>query len=183
MNSSLGLLSMVLEQRIAVAVVEHQGQFLVGIRPEGAKLAGMWEFPGGKVEAGESLAAAAERECAEETGLSVQVVELLLDQRFTYPHGVVHLFFFACRLQMAVTQTDVTQMAVTQMAVTQTAGSRSAGSRAAESWPQPRHPFRWVSRRSLAELPFPAGNRELLRRLQSSPTSSEFDETASSAPR
>lgn len=157
---------MVLEQRIAVAVVEHQGQFLVGIRPEGAKLAGMWEFPGGKVEAGESLAAAAERECAEETGLSVEVVELLLDQLFTYPHGVVHLFFFACRLQAAGSQ-----MAETQ----------AAGSRVAESWPQPRHPFRWVLRSSLAELPFPAGNRELLRRLQSPPTSSVFDDKPSSA--
>lgn len=136
---------MMLEQRIAVAVVEHQGQFLVGIRPEGTKLAGMWEFPGGKVEAGESLAAAAERECAEETGLAVNVVELLLDQTFTYPHGVVHLFFFACRL-------------------------RTAQTRAAETWPQPRDPFRWVSRSGLTDLPFPAGNRDLLGKLQSQPT-------------
>ena len=58
---------------IAVAVVEHRGKYLIGRRPEGAALAGLWEFPGGKVEPGESPADAARRECLEETGLDVVV--------------------------------------------------------------------------------------------------------------
>ncbi len=39
---------------IAIAVVERDGEYLIGQRPEGATLAGYWEFPGGKVEPGES---------------------------------------------------------------------------------------------------------------------------------
>src|SRR5437764_2006476 len=56
---------------IAVAVVEKDGHFLVGQRPEGVSLAGLWEFPGGKIEPGESPEAAAVRECLEETGVDV----------------------------------------------------------------------------------------------------------------
>jgi mutator protein MutT len=55
---------------IAVAVVEHQGRFLIGKRPDDAALGGYWEFPGGKVEQGESPADAAIRECLEETGVA-----------------------------------------------------------------------------------------------------------------
>ena len=44
---------------IAVAVVELDGKFLIGLRPEGIPLAGLWEFPGGKVELDESPAEAA----------------------------------------------------------------------------------------------------------------------------
>ena len=44
---------------IAVAVVRYDGKFLIGRRPEGVPLAGLWEFPGGKVHAGETPEAAA----------------------------------------------------------------------------------------------------------------------------
>ncbi len=53
--------------RIAIAVVEHDGNFLIGLRPSGAVLGGLWEFPGGKVEPDETPEAAAARECLEET--------------------------------------------------------------------------------------------------------------------
>ena len=58
---------------IAVAVVERDGSFLIGLRTAGLSLAGMAEFPGGKVEPGESPSAAAVRECLEETGLQIEV--------------------------------------------------------------------------------------------------------------
>lgn len=63
--------------RIAIAVVEHQGRYLVGRRPEGVRFAGYAEFPGGKVEADETPEAAAVRECREETGLAVEVAATL----------------------------------------------------------------------------------------------------------
>ena len=82
---------------IAVAVVEHEGRFLVGKRPAGVPLAGLWEFPGGKIEPGESLEAAAMRECLEETGVAVEPLFRYPDHEQSYEHGRVALCFVACR--------------------------------------------------------------------------------------
>lgn len=60
-------------------------------------LAGLWEFPGGKVQPNESPDEAAVRECREETGLTVVVVEKYSDVVQQYDHDRVHLYFFACR--------------------------------------------------------------------------------------
>ena len=81
---------------IGIAVVEHQGCYLVGIRPPGASLAGFAEFPGGKCEAGEEPATAAVRECLEETGLRVEVLELLTRRLYEYAYGSVDLHFYLC---------------------------------------------------------------------------------------
>ena len=81
---------------IGIAVVEYQGRFLVGIRPPGASLAGFAEFPGGKCEEAEAPAAAAVRECWEETGLEIAIRELLMQRRYEYYHGSVDLNFFLC---------------------------------------------------------------------------------------
>lgn len=83
---------------IAVAVVEHRGKFLIGRRPEGVALAGLWEFPGGKVRPGETPADAARRECLEETGLEVTVGAPYPEVVQQYDHDRVHLHFFACSL-------------------------------------------------------------------------------------
>jgi 8-oxo-dGTP diphosphatase/A/G-specific adenine glycosylase len=82
---------------IAIAVVEHHGSLLVGRRPEGGALAGLWEFPGGKIEPGETAEAAAVRECLEETGLAVEPMFRYPTHTHDYPHGSVELFFVACR--------------------------------------------------------------------------------------
>jgi len=81
---------------IAVAVVRHAGKYLIGRRPEGVPLAGLWEFPGGKVEAGETPEAAAVRECREETGLDVTIESAYPDVVQQYDHDRVRLHFFAC---------------------------------------------------------------------------------------
>lgn len=84
---------------IAIAVVRDGERFLVGVRGAGAVLAGKSEFPGGKVEPGETPAAAAVRECREETGLEVEVEFEYPSREEAYEHGRVALRFFACRLR------------------------------------------------------------------------------------
>ncbi len=84
--------------RIAIAVVEHEGRFLIGRRPEGVPLAGLWEFPGGKIEAGETAEQAAVRECREETSLTVQPLFRYPTAAHEYAHGAVELDFVACGL-------------------------------------------------------------------------------------
>lgn len=82
---------------IAIAVVEHDDQFLVGQRPSGVALAGYWEFPGGKIQTGETPEQAAIRECHEETGLTVEPVGAYTPHTHVYEHGTVRLHFIACR--------------------------------------------------------------------------------------
>ena len=80
--------------RIAIAVIEHQGRYLVGTRPQGGPLAGYNEFPGGKVEPGESPREAAARECREEACLEADLDDDPVEFTYDYEHGRVHLFFF-----------------------------------------------------------------------------------------
>ena len=79
---------------IAIAVVEFDDKFLIGERPEGAPLAGYWEFPGGKVEPGETPRETAARECREETGLEVTIGEEYPEVIHEYEHGKLRLHFF-----------------------------------------------------------------------------------------
>jgi 8-oxo-dGTP diphosphatase len=82
--------------QIGIAVVEHRGRYLVGVRPDGGPLGGCAEFPGGKCHAGETSGRCARRECLEETGLEVQAVDLLMRRTFSYPHGTFDLHFWLC---------------------------------------------------------------------------------------
>lgn len=81
---------------VGIAIVCQQQRVLVGIRPAGTTLAGLHEFPGGKCLPEETPAACAVRECEEETGLRVTVLELVDHRVHTYPHGQVELSFFLC---------------------------------------------------------------------------------------
>jgi len=83
---------------IAVAIIEHDGKFLLQQRRADQVLSGKWEFPGGKLEAGESPAQAAVRETFEETGLAVRAERTMLEVRHTYEHAPVHLHFIRCSL-------------------------------------------------------------------------------------
>lgn len=83
---------------IAISVIEQDGHFLVGRRPPGVPLAGLWEFPGGKIEIGESAATAAQRECREECGLEIEVEQTLSVVEHAYEHGTLKLFFMAAHI-------------------------------------------------------------------------------------
>jgi len=82
--------------QIGIAVVEHRGRYLVGMRPADGPLGGCSEFPGGKCRPGETSGLCARRECLEETGLEVRAVDLLMHRTFTYPHGTFDLHFWLC---------------------------------------------------------------------------------------
>ena len=82
---------------IAIAVVEQEGRFLIGQRGPTVRWPGLWEFPGGKVEPGETPEQAAVRECREETGLGGGRRRSTTGLFTAIAHGDVELHFFACR--------------------------------------------------------------------------------------
>ena len=127
MSPSLGTTT-----EIAIAVVEHDGRYLIGLRPPNVPLPGLWEFPGGKLRPGETPAQAAERECLEETGLAIVVGEAFPDVLHTYEHGRLLLHFFRCRLGDPVAAAAVPTR------------------------------FRWVPGGKLVDYAFPAANAELV---------------------
>lgn len=83
---------------VAAAVIERDDSFLVTRRPGGVHLEGYWEFPGGKCDAGESLAACLEREILEELEAEVVVGREIFSVAHDYPERVVELHFFECEL-------------------------------------------------------------------------------------
>jgi 8-oxo-dGTP diphosphatase len=78
----------------AAVILRADGAFLLARRPAGKVYAGWWEFPGGKVEAGEPAADALARELHEELGIDVRRAWPWLTRVFTYPHATVRLNFF-----------------------------------------------------------------------------------------
>lgn len=124
-------------QRIGIAVVEHQGAYLVGVRGPDQPLAGCAEFPGGKCEPDESPRDCAVRECREETGLAVIPQRLIEEVRFSYPHGDVELHFWLCQpAERASISTD-------------------------------HRGYRWVPTAELGTLNFPEANRPVIEWLRS----------------
>ncbi|QDU78514.1 8-oxo-dGTP diphosphatase [Polystyrenella longa] len=89
---------MKLPKRIGIAIVEHDGKYLIGVRQATQTLAGKAEFPGGKCLPEESAADCAVRECQEETGLDVRVQKMIYEIEHRYSHDVVALQFWLCEL-------------------------------------------------------------------------------------
>lgn len=81
----------------AVTAIEREGRWLVLRRPSAGLLGGLWEFPGGKLEPGESPEAAGRRELREETGLTVDVLDHVATVRHEYSHFRVALHLFRSR--------------------------------------------------------------------------------------
>ena len=83
---------------VLAAVIERDGRFLVTRRQKGTHLDGLWEFPGGKCEPGETHAQCLARELREELGLEAVVGDELLVTEHAYPERTVRLHFRRCTI-------------------------------------------------------------------------------------
>lgn len=84
------------ELRVVAGVLRREDTVLAALRPAHKREGGLWEFPGGKVDPGESDADALVRELREELGVTVHVGAHIADSVFPYAHGTVRLVALAC---------------------------------------------------------------------------------------
>lgn len=133
---------------VAAGLVFRNGRLLITRRMEGSHLAGLWEFPGGKLEPGESFEQALVRELDEELGIAVEVCELVETIVHNYPEKSVCLKFFRCRWVAREPQTrEVAGLA-------------------------------WIAREELGDYEFPAADARLLDLLRNPATVSPADWSA-----
>jgi len=85
--------------QVAAGLIFHQGRYLITRRKAGTHLGGLWEFPGGKREPGESLQACLRRELREELGVEITTPARFHVVRHDYPDKRVELHFFRCTIQ------------------------------------------------------------------------------------
>ena len=83
---------------VAAAIVERDGRFLMARRLKGTHLEGLWEFPGGKVDPGETLECCLVRELEEELGVGCTVRSLRWSTAHDYPSQRVELHFYDCTI-------------------------------------------------------------------------------------
>jgi 8-oxo-dGTP diphosphatase len=117
-------------------VQDAAGRYLITRRRAGSHLAGLWEFPGGKREPGESLEAALERELTEELSARFVVGEKVDAVRWEYPERTVVIHFYRCRLESGTIE------------------------------PREQQIMAWVEPERLVELDFPPADRALIERLR-----------------
>ena len=119
---------------VAVALVDPDGRVLIAQRPEGKSMAGLWEFPGGKVENGETPEAALIRELGEELGIAVKEACLAPFTFASHTYSEFHLLMplYVCRRW--------------------------------DGTPQPRHhaALKWVRPKDLSDYPMPAADLPLI---------------------
>jgi mutator protein MutT len=84
---------------VAAGLIHHNGCYLIARRKPGVHLAGFWEFPGGKREAGESLTECLRRELFEELSISIDLPIPYQIVRHDYPDKIVELHFFRCAIE------------------------------------------------------------------------------------
>lgn len=80
--------------QVAAAVIIKDSKCLITRRSPGQNLAGLWEFPGGKLEPGETPEGCLQREIREELAIDVTVGPLIAESRFGYPSGSIHLLAY-----------------------------------------------------------------------------------------
>lgn len=120
---------------VVAALMKRQGKVLVGQRPEGASLAGNWEFPGGKIELGESPEAALARELHEELGIEAEVGPLKFVDTHTYGKTGILFLFYEVKYWKGQVKT------------------------------QQHLDLRWVTPKELAQLEIPEANRKFLQKI------------------
>lgn len=84
-------------RRVAAAVLEKDGKILIARRMAGDALAGKWEFPGGKLEPGETPPECLRRELAEEFGIDSEIGEFVCASEFEYRHTHIELLAYRVR--------------------------------------------------------------------------------------
>ncbi|BCY03523.1 (deoxy)nucleoside triphosphate pyrophosphohydrolase [Stutzerimonas stutzeri] len=97
--------------QVAAAVVYRDGNILITRRAPGEKLAGMWEFPGGKLESGESPQSCIVRELREELGVESDAGEILTTSLYTYPGGTIELIAVLVSLRSTALKLQVHDLA------------------------------------------------------------------------
>jgi 8-oxo-dGTP diphosphatase len=121
---------------VVAAVVCREGKILITRRLDTVHLPGLWEFPGGKVETGETLKAALMREIREEVGLNIIVFDQCLSVEHEYPRKSVKLNFFNC----SIVSGEPRAIQVAELS--------------------------WITPPELTSYPFPEADREIILRLQ-----------------
>ena len=123
---------------VAAGVVFRDGQVLITQRQPDDHLGGLWEFPGGKRESGETFAGCLQRELREELGIEVEVGKWLGSVTHAYPEKTVHLRFYRCAWRKHE--------------------PRVLGC----------HAFAWATASQLSQYPFPPADQTLLQKLRAS---------------
>jgi A/G-specific adenine glycosylase len=123
---------------IAVGLVfdDDRDRLLIQRRPDDGLLGGLWEFPGGKQEDGESMETACRREVREELGIEVAVEEAFYTLSHAYSHFKITLHAFRCRIEDGTPEAREDQ------------------------------PFQWVDLDELDDYAFPRANRRLIEELE-----------------
>jgi len=121
---------------VAALIQDEKGRFLITQRRKDSHLAGLWEFPGGKREAGESLEEALRRELTEELSARFAVGERVETVRWEYPERTIVIHFYRCRLESGTIE------------------------------PREDQAMAWVTPERLSDFDFPPADRDLITRLR-----------------
>ena len=121
---------------VAALVQDEKGRYLITQRRKGSHLAGLWEFPGGRREADESLEEALRRELAEELSARFAVGQRVETVRWEYPERTIVIHFYRCRLESGTIE------------------------------PREDQAMAWVAPDRLSDFDFPPADRDLIARLR-----------------
>ena len=121
---------------VVAALIREKDRIFICQRPENKARGLMWEFPGGKVEPGETKPQALVRECREELAVTVQVGKLFMDVTHEYPDLTVHLSLY----EAVIAQGSPVMLE--------------------------HHDFRWVTAREMGDFPFCPADVEILKEIQ-----------------
>lgn len=83
---------------VTAAIIHNDGKLLICQRPKGKRCDMLWEFPGGKIEAGETPEECLARECQEELDVTIEAEQQLGEVEYDYPGITVNIHFYICKL-------------------------------------------------------------------------------------
>ncbi|MDM7925588.1 MAG: A/G-specific adenine glycosylase [bacterium] len=119
-------------KHVTAGIIWKNGKFLITLRPARGMLGGLWEFPGGKAEPGETLEQCLKREIREELGIEIRVLRKLVSVNHAYTHFRITLHAFECL-----------------------AGAGRVRPLACDD-------FKWITSRELDRYPFPGADRKII---------------------